>query len=154
MQTPNWLPGLFQTVTNATTLLPPECWRCTYVPPRCFTNPHPHWLVRLFPVAVKLKGGHADGAVLLPSYKLDLQQFLSHFDEVSALSFERPESYNRDLDGLGISLRGRIAGDWLQLRLLEHAPADENQPQIMLASQFFASGISGLPDGSAAQAAS
>lgn len=87
------------------------------------------WEVSVYPTPVELVGGAHDGEVVVPGFRLDLDQFRQEFDSVvatgwNALGLNRPE-------GPHVYVEGVFQGREIYLQVLAYAPQDE-EPGLKL----------------------
>lgn len=81
------------------------------------------WEVVIYPAAVELVGGAADGEVLAPGFSLDLEGLQAEFERVDAFTWESLGfAYS---EGPHVSIEGIYQGHEVYLQILAYAPEGE-----------------------------
>ena len=83
------------------------------------------WRVMVYLAPVELVGGASDGAMVYPSFSLDLQELTSALDETAAVRWHAHSLSNHDFAGPHIAVEGTYQGRYVYLQVLSDAPEDE-----------------------------
>jgi hypothetical protein len=81
------------------------------------------WEVWVYPTPVELVGGAHDGEVVVPGFRLDLEQFRQEFESV--VDFGWNALGLNDPDGPHVYVEGVFQGREVYLQVLAYAPEDE-----------------------------
>jgi hypothetical protein len=81
------------------------------------------WEIWIYPTAVEVVGGVHDGAVVVPGFRLDLEQLREVFDSLVAFGWNALGL--NDTEGPHIYVEGVVEGREVYLQVLAYAPEDE-----------------------------
>lgn len=84
------------------------------------------WQIVVFPTPNEVRGPVPhDGCKYVSGFRLDVGQVIGVMTAVESVAWNSPTSYNGDLDGPELSVRGTFAGKHVWLRFFHLPPPDE-----------------------------
>ena len=104
-----------------------------YSEPLSIRNCLDRWIIWVYLVPHELSGGRHDGMAVVSGFRLNIQQLLTRFSEVTALEWKVTRGYTDGLAGPEVWLEGELLKDDVpvQFHFFSEPPSDE-LPDLVL----------------------